>query len=251
MHQVEHEPTETLHIYLEREQPPHPSLLPIFLSVLALSVFVTFGALSPNQQPVTRDEIRVPAVPLTTKTFTTSIKVVPTGVKTYPATTAHGTLTITNGSIIAATIPAGFVIGNVATDRAVYVPPGNASGYGYAIVPAHATTAGKQGNIPALAINDVEGASLFIRNLSAFTGGKDSYAVKFVTAKDRHSALLQARAILLSKSSGLHYPCSEDHGAGARNMIVTWRCRFVSYTIPVFYHVTQARITGKSLLLDV
>ena len=99
MQTVDDEPIETLHIYVVREE-VKPSLLPIFLSVVALSLLVAFGVLSPTQQPVMRAVIRVPAVPLPLKTFTVQVAIIPTGVKAYPATTAHGILTITNGSII-------------------------------------------------------------------------------------------------------------------------------------------------------
>src|SRR5258708_2805052 len=94
MFEVEDEPTETLHIYVVREAAPKPSLLPIVLSVLALLTLVTVGVLSPAQQPVTRAVIRIPAVLLPPRTFIAHVPVIPTGIKTYPATTAHGSLTI-------------------------------------------------------------------------------------------------------------------------------------------------------------
>ncbi len=248
---------ETIHLYVVREAAPKPSLLPIFLSFVALSLVIAIGVLSPNQQPEQRASIRVPAVLLPIRTFTAVTPVIPTGVHTYPATTAHGILTITNGSVIAQTLPAGLILLSntgvqVATDAAVFVPAGSANGYGYATVATHALTSGKGGNIATFAINQVEGSSVYIRNLSAFSGGNDSYAVKFATAQDKQTALLQARGILLNKSSGLHYPCRERFGA-KRNLLVTltWQCQFVSYHIPAFYHVTAVRLSGKSLLLDV
>src|SRR5260370_13540117 len=152
MFEVDDEPMETLHIYLEREAAPKPSLLPIFLSVVALLALVATCVLSSPQQPVTRAVIRVPAVPLTAKTFTATAPVIPTGIKIYPATISHGWITFTNGSIIGQDIPAGFAIDGVATDGAVYVPPGSANGYGYATVPAHALINGEQSHIPAPAI---------------------------------------------------------------------------------------------------
>ena len=250
MFDVDDEPVETLHIYVVREE-VKPPLLPIFLSVFALSLLVAVCALSPYQQPVTRAVIRVPAVPLSLKTFTAQAPIIPTGVKTYPATTAQGVLTITNGSIIAQVIPAGFTISNVATDASVYVPPGNANDYGYATVSAHAVLSGKSGNIEHLAINQVIGSSVYIRNLSAFHGGKDAYSVKVVTAQDKHAALLRAQGILLSKVSGLHYQCAESQHADAHNISVAWRCQFITYHIPAFYHVTAVRLSGKNLLIDV
>src|SRR5260221_7122665 len=135
MFEVQDEPTETLHIYVVREAAPKPSLLPIFQSVVALSLLVAVCALSPYQQPVTRAVIRVPAVLLPLKTFTAQVAIIPTGVRVYPATAAHGILTITNGSVISQTLPAGFMFityrgVSVVTDQAVFVPAGNANGYG-------------------------------------------------------------------------------------------------------------------------
>src|SRR5215469_11023861 len=122
MFKVDDEPTETPHIYIVREA-VKPSLLPIVLSVLALLILVSVSVLSPAQQPVTRDEIRVPPVLLPVRVFNVSVPIIPTGTKTYPATTAHGILTITNGSVISQTLPMGFIFitrsgVSVATDQA-------------------------------------------------------------------------------------------------------------------------------------
>jgi hypothetical protein len=133
MQTVDEQP-ETIHLYVVREKAPRLPLLPIILSLLALASLVALSIAVPYQQPVTRAVIRVPAVLLPPKTFTAHIAIVPTGVRTYPATVAHGMLTITNGSIIGQSIPAGFTIQGVMTDSAVFVPGGNANGYGWAQV---------------------------------------------------------------------------------------------------------------------
>src|SRR5258708_29650844 len=99
MQTVDEKP-ETIHLYVVREKEPTPSVLPIVLSALSLAVLFTYCALIPYQQPVTRAVIRVPAVPLAIRTFSANVSVIPTGIKTYPATTAHGWLTFSNGSII-------------------------------------------------------------------------------------------------------------------------------------------------------
>src|SRR5579859_7069084 len=143
MYQVEDEPQatdeqpiETIHLYVVREGQNRPSLVPVLISILALFILIAIGILTPYKQPETRALYRVPAVLLPLKTFTTSIAVVPTGVKTYPATTAYGTLTITNGSILTEEIPNGtYFIGadhvEIQTDAAVIIPPGSATGPGY------------------------------------------------------------------------------------------------------------------------
>ena len=256
MFDVDDEPVETLHIYVIREAAPKPSLLPIVLSVVALSLLVAVCAISPYQQPVTRAVIRVPAVLLPLRTFTATVAIISTGVKVYPATTAHGWLTFSNGSIIGQSIPTGFTVAAtngvpVMTDAAVYVPAATANGFGKVTVSARL---GRNSvNLPAYSVNFVIGSSLFVRNLSPFTGGRDSYSVKYVTTTDKQAALLRARGILLNKSSGLHYPCTETKVANSTplNLVLAWHCQFLSYHIPAFYHVTAVRLSGKNLLLDV
>src|SRR2546421_1606772 len=247
MYQVDEQP-ETIHLYVVREHRPRPSVLPLLLSVVALSVLVAFCVSTPSQQPVIRTTIRVPAVLLPAKAFTAQVPIIPTGIQTYPATIAHGTLTITNGSVIAQVIPAGFRVQNVATDMAVYVPPGSANGYGYASVSAHALTSGAHGNIPAYAINQVEGSSVYIRNLSAFYGGRDGYSVNFITPHDKNVALVKSRNLLTASVTGLHYPCSEQV-SGA--VTVTWRCQFVTYSVPSYMHVDKVQLIRTNLLLSV
>src|SRR5437868_3833917 len=121
MYQVEDEPIETIHLYVIREGDKRPSLVAVIISVLALSILIAIGVLTPYTQPEQRASIRVPAVPLFTKTFSIAIMVVPTGIKSYPATFAHGVLIISNGSVISQTLPAGFIVAatngrQVATD---------------------------------------------------------------------------------------------------------------------------------------
>jgi hypothetical protein len=250
MQTVDEKP-ETIHLYVVREADIQPSPYPVVLSVLALLVLVVVGVVLPYQQPVTRAVIRVPAVLLPLRTFIASVAVIPTGVKVHPATTAHGVLTITNGSVIAQVIPIGFTVQNVATDRAIFVPAGSANGYGYVVVPAHALIRGKQGNIPAYAINQVEGSSIYIRNLSAFSGGRDSYSIKVVTAQDIQQAHIAARNLLATDAVALRYPCRETQSVGISKIIVTWRCQFVTYRLPAFMHVTGVSVIGKNLLIHV
>jgi len=254
MQTVDEKP-ETIHLYVVREKEPTPSVLPIVLSALSSAVLFIFCALIPYQQPVTRAVIRVPAVLLPVRTFSATVAVIPTGVNVYPATTAHGILTITNGSVIAQTIPQGFRLGNVVTDSSVFVPAGSANGYGYAAVTAHALVNGKGGNLATFTINQVIGSSVYIRNLVAFHGGRDSYSVKFITAQDRQMALISAREQLMIVAAGLHYPCLESSKRAvsmSKPMLrVSWSCRMLTYSLPTYMHVTAVRIIEKNLLLHV
>jgi len=249
------EKPETIHLYVVREEEIHPSLFPIILSVFALLVLVVVGVASPYTPPEVRKTLRLPAVFLPLQTFTAEVKIIPTGVKTYPATFAHGILTITNGSIISLTIPQGFTLDGVVTDTSVFVPAGSANGYGYATVQAHAMQSGKIGNIPAYTINAVEGSSVYIRNLSAFTGGRDSYSVKIETPHDKQTAITTARAFLKAQVSRrqamLASPCHESSKRKNSRLRLFWTCQYVTYAVPSYMSVTHVRLVGKTLLVDV
>src|SRR6266568_8091001 len=253
MHIVD-EPIETVHLYVVREEPKRPyTLLPLLAALLCVAAIASFTVYSGQHPAYEHQTLTIPAQLLPPQTFTAAQPIIPTGIKNYPATTAQGTLTITNGSVIAQILPAGFTtVSNtgisVVTDRAVFVPAGSANGYSVAYVSAHALVRGKAGNITAYAINSVEGSSVYIRNVTPFHGGSDAYSVKFVTALDRQTALAKARQHLAVLSAGLHYPCVERI---TRSVKVTWLCQFLIYHVPSYMHVTSVKIVGKNLLLDV
>lgn len=253
--QIVDERPETIHLYVVREKEPRHSFFPIALSVFALFVLVVVGVIFPYRQTEQEAVIRVPAVFLPLQVFTTSVHIIPTGVKTYPATTAHGILTITNGSIISQTLPKGTVIGSVVLDYSVFVPMGSANGYGYATVSAHALTSGNAGNIPALAINQVEGSSIYIRNLTSFTGGKNSYSIPVQLPKDRQTALDTARLILAPQTAKLRaflaYPCKESTQIKNSVLRLFWMCQYVTYSLPSYMRVTRITSIGKNLFIDV
>lgn len=240
---------------VEPEEAPHPSFVPLILSILALSGILAVGILSPYQQPEVRETLRVPVILLPLRTYSISVKVIPTGKKTSPATRAQGALTITNGSILSEELPQGLILTSkngveVETDAAVFVPPGSATGLGYATVSAHAVVSGTMGNIPMLAINQVEGTSLYIRNLQAFTGGKNGFTNTFITQTDRTSALEKARSWLTEQSSAgiLAHPCAETFTG---NLQVTWKCQYVTYHVPSYMKVIGVQFAGNNFLVDV
>ena len=253
MHSVDEQP-ETIHLYVVREKEPRPSLFPIFFSVVALSLLIMISVLFPYQQPVARITIRVPAVLLPLKTFTVQVAIIPTGVKVYPATYARGVLTITNGSIITQTLPKGLIVTanngiEAATDSAVYVPAGSADGYGIATVSAHLLTSGI--NMATFSINQVIGTSLYVRNLQPFSGGHPAYSVKYITDQDRLQAIVKARSAVAGQVSGLHYPCREVYLSAPKQITMTWRCQFITYSVPSYMRVTSVQIQGKEVLLAV
>lgn len=259
MYQVEDEPVETIHLYVVREGQLRPSLIPVLMSILALSLVIAVGVLVPCQQPEQRASLRVPAVllPLTVSTIT--VAVMPTGVQTFPATRATGVLTITNGSILAQHVPAGMMVTGssgvaVVTTESVDVPAGNGTTYGIAYITAQAVTPGVKGNMPAFALQVVYGASLFLKNERAFAGGQDASSISVMTPQDRQSALAKARSTLLHQTlSGLLYhPCLE-RVTGTTSLHVAWTCQFVTYRVPSLLHVRvlHMQVIGRGVLLTI
>jgi hypothetical protein len=247
------EPMETIHLYYEQDEEPTPPTggfdLWIILFCLVCFALLVWRVCS---IPPTLETVIVPAHFLPVKYFAVPETIVPTGVKTYPATTAHGIVTITNGSILSGELPQGIILTGkdgveVVTDTAVFVPAGSAAGYGLATVSAHAMIRGKNGNIPAYDIDSVVNTSIYIRNLTAFTGGKQGYSITYTTMQDRQKALERARAIVsrLVPQMLLDAPCTES----VRNNRLTWTCQYITYTPPVFFTVVGIEIKGKNLLL--
>jgi hypothetical protein len=245
---------ETIHLYVVREE-QHPSYMPIVLSLIALFILVVCGVAFPYVQPEQEAVIQVPAVFLPIQNFGISVPIIPTGRRTIGATTAHGVLTITNGSIISQTLPKGMIIGNVALDYSIFVPAGSANGYGYATVSAHALVSGNNGNIRSLNIDVVEGESIYIRNLVAFTGGRDAFKVLYTTEQDRLTAFDSARAFLTAQEAKIHdylaYPCNES--AQVKNSVLRLfcTCQYVTYNLPKYMKVVHVKLVGKTLFVDV
>jgi hypothetical protein len=259
MQAVDEKPIETIHLYVVREKEPKPSLIPVFLSILALSLLIVLSVLFPYQQPVIRKAIRVPAILLPLKTFNTSVTIIPTGEKTYQATTAHGTLIIYNGSILSQELPQGMILTGkdnveVITDEAVFIPAGNPPSYGIAHISAHTLVPGRKGNIQALDINQVYGTSLYIRNLQPFSGGQEAHSVTFITSQDRQISLSQARQSLIQHTLAglLQSPCTENV-AGNQTLSVRWTCQFVTYETPHLpqIRVLHAEVHGTIIILDI
>jgi hypothetical protein len=103
-----------------------------------------------------------------------------------------------------------------------------------------------------LAINQVIGSSVYIRNLSAFHGGQDAYSVEYVTEQDKQAAIMQVRSQLTSEVTGLHYPCQEIiFRDAAKNLSITWHCQFLTFYVPSYMHVSAVRLSGKILIVSV
>jgi hypothetical protein len=253
MQTMDDEPLETIHLYVMREEAARPSFLPVFLALLALSALLVLCTLSPSEQPEERLAIRIPAVFLPLSVLTVSVHIIPTGVKTYPATYAHGFLTFSNGSVIGQSIPQGFEVGGAMTDSSVYVPPATANGFGMSTVSAHLLTSGI--NLSTLSINEVVGSSLFIRNLSPFTGGRPAYSVTVQLPKDRLAAINTAKALVAAQQAQIRAylakPCKETTFVLKTLVRLSWSCLFATFQVLPYMHVLGAKLLSKDFLVYV
>lgn len=253
----EREKLETIHLYVVREADQHTpqvwlSLIP---PIILLCLLVVVGVVYPYHPPLVRQTIKIPAIFLPLVRFTGSENVIPTGIQAFPATKAHGTLTITNGSVIAQHLPSGMILTGsdgveVVTTESVDVPAGNGTSYGTAYVTAQAVLAGATGNIAVLDIQLVYGTSLYIKNYRNFTGGKESYSRVFILPQDTKDALVKARAMLgvHTHDKLLSTPCREEL-TGSSRLIVTWICQFVTYQVAG--KVLSATVQGRYVVVEV
>lgn len=268
MYELEDEEMETLHVYVYKEEPKKPMPQHVRDRILAIGIIMTYilagvlavGFITLIPSPSTVTTVQVPALYLPIKIYTAKAPIIPTGTKTIPATTATGTLTIYNGSILSHELPSGLILTSkdgveIATDQAVTIPAGSAPNYGIATVPAHAVATGSAGNIQAYDINAVYGTDLTIKNLTAFHGGNDAFTVTFATADDTHTALTKAQYALSAQEKQhkalLARPCQEKTEQKPLALAVTWTCQFVTYTAPPGVQVVSAQVKGKVVLLQV
>jgi hypothetical protein len=133
-------------------------------------------------------------------TLSQSETVPATGHGHQDAQAATGTLTFYNGELQPVTIAAGTPVSgqdgvSVITDATLTIPPALPPAFGTGSVTAHAAHAGPAGNIVAGDINTMFASGVYVKNLTAFTGGQDARDFLLVTRtdRDRAAATLQAK----------------------------------------------------------
>ena len=127
-------------------------------------------------------------------TLTQSETLRATGRGHQDARSASGIVTFYNGLSTPQNIAAGTVLtGNdgisVATDQAATIPPANPPSLGEVSVTAHAENPGSSGNIQAGDINATLATGLFVKNTSAFSGGRNARNFSYVTQADIQQAM--------------------------------------------------------------
>lgn len=122
-------------------------------------------------------------------TITRSATTLTTGKGHQDARAASGMLTFYNGNANQQTIAIGTVITGsdgvqVSTDQAVTLPAANPPYLGQATMTAITLQTGSRGNIHAFDINGTVSGSVFVKNLSAFTGGREARDYQAVALQD-------------------------------------------------------------------
>jgi methylaspartate ammonia-lyase len=110
-------------------------------------------------------------------------------------------------------------------------------------------------NMSTLSINQVIGTSLYVRNLTPFTGGRAAYTVKVVTPQDIQTAINAARSLVDSQKEDIQAflakPCKDTTLVSQTLIQLSWDCKFATYHIPSYMRVTAAHLSGKNFLVDV
>src|SRR5437764_13820794 len=119
---------ETIHLYVVKEPQKRPSTsLPLVFALLCLAAIISVTLYSATNPYYEHERLTVPATFLPLKVLQSEAPIISTGVKTYPATYAIGTLTLTNGSILSETLPSGVIFSanggaEVQTIESVFIP---------------------------------------------------------------------------------------------------------------------------------
>jgi hypothetical protein len=182
----------------------------------------------------------LPTRPLAPVTVTRSQTAPTTGHGSQSARAATGLLTVYNGSFAPQYLPSGTVLTGtdgvkVATSAAVTVPAAQPPQFGQAQVSASAVTTGSSTNIAAGDINLALSGDLLVKNLTAFSGGRDARTYRAVAPQDLQHVTAAAtqqvqqalpQAFAVRAGEGV-YPtaCSTrttaDHAVGAEAATLT------------------------------
>jgi serine/threonine protein kinase len=168
--------------------------------------------------------LQIPARALSTPPVSLARTVNASGHASTPGTRAQGVLTFYNGEGVPQVIHAGTeILGKsgitVTTDADITIPAGNPPNLGQITVSAHAVETGSKGNIPPLDINQPccsSNQSIYVKNLSAFTGGQDPQSYTFVQQSDIDGAAqaMQPGLIQSARATFANLKSGDEESAG-------------------------------------
>ena len=181
----------------------------LLLPVLTPSATITLIPVEKHVSLTTTIQVQGRMLPALT--LSQSITVSATGKRHQNAARAHGTITFYNGLLSRQTIALGTILTGadgiqIITDQLASIPPASNTTpptFGQAIVKAHAVQPGERGNISPYDINDsCCGASLLVKNTTAFTGGQNARDYSVVTGRDIENAATSLKTTLTKSEQG-------------------------------------------------
>ncbi len=195
----------------------------------------------------------VPTRTLAPITITRSVTAPTTGHGHQEAQAATGILTFYNGNANPQTVPRGTVFTGadslqVSTDQSITIPAAQPPSFGQATIPATTIRAGATSNIHSFDINGTVSSSLFVKNLQAFTGGRDARTYKAVGQSDVDSLTSTVQQTLATafttafpvrpgeqaQPTNCHTTTTADHGLGQEAQTVTVKtskiCSAIAYS---------------------
>src|SRR6266699_324092 len=219
---IEMEPPEPFDAHTPPKQKPYWLLIP--LTIVFCLIFVAasslFPLLTPSATvtiiPVERNitlttTIQVQGRMLPALTLSQSRTVSATGKRHQNATRADGTITLYNGLLSRQTITLGTILTGadgvqIITDQLASIPPASNTTpptFGQVTVQAHAVQPGERGNISPYDINgSCCGASILVKNTTAFTGGQNAREYIVVTGRDIENGATSLKTSLTKSEQG-------------------------------------------------
>lgn len=227
MRVVDHEPMETLHLYVvpEDQLPPKRDYLSIGMVIFCFLFIIGIMALSllaPSPNRNVSFSVNIQGFALAPISKFIHLNVTATGKQYVPATTAAGRITFFNGAIYPQIIPVNTILKgadgiSVITDEQATIPAAEQTvppTYGQITVPAHALMSGAIGNIHAGDINEACCATSVIAQNASFHGGRDAYTHTYLSDKDMKNAsasllpTLQAQTLSILPNPQINPTCS-------------------------------------------
>ncbi len=183
---------QVVHSALTRTQPPATVTITLASKTVQDNYTIVGG-------PTTNATQRQVAVRTVTGSSQSPSRVVnATGHNAHPATVAHGTLTFFNTLTVSQQLNAGQTLDagggvKIVTDATAFIPAANPPTEGFTNVPAHATPAGRAGDIGRLTFNFASccAQGITVSNDAAFTEGKDAVDYTFLQQSDVNGAITQ------------------------------------------------------------
>ena len=191
------EPMETIHLYYEQEGPTPPTG-GFDGWIVLVSWCVSHCVWRVCSIPPALETVIVPAHFLPLKTLFSPNNHYPNRGENLSSDRRHMGYLPSIMALLLLSLPEGIILTakngvEVTTDEQRYCASWQPTCLWHCHHCAHAATSGIRGNIAANAINQIYGSSLYIRNLTAFSGGKRAFSITYTTPQDRLTALSRAR----------------------------------------------------------